>query len=368
MLHRLSIMGILILALTLVACVNGVGDKETLIATDPGFNLLVVAESEVQLKRDGWSDFYHTTFGAVLYRGDQLRLLDEAKAVVLCDNLTVWTVPPGAPSGVTNGCPPSPDPPLVSGESQIGSTRGGSDPLIPYIISPRKTKVLTGTPVLRWNTVPNVISYTVRIRGEGVDWKIETRATEIAYSGGPRLKPGVSYLLVVKADNGKSSQDEGVPGLGFGLADDNEAQHVHATAEQISKLSLSNEAKSFALAQSYAGHEFVAEAIETLEELINAKSQTPAVYRAVAALYRQIDLNRLAEERYLYALELSQQMGDIEGQALAQNALGLIYAALGNTSESVQRLQKAKAIYQKLGDTITAQQIQDRIAELLKPR
>ena len=42
---------------------------------DPGFNLLVVADGEVQLKREAWSNFHSTAFGAVLHRGDQLNAI-----------------------------------------------------------------------------------------------------------------------------------------------------------------------------------------------------------------------------------------------------------------------------------------------------
>src|SRR5688572_13455644 len=119
--------------------------------TKPGLNLLIAADGEVLLKRNSWSGFHPASFGAVLNRGDQLQPAVDAKVVVLCENLTTWTVPGGIPSGLNNGCPQVPEPALASAGGLIANTRGGTDPLIPYIISPRSTKLLDPMPTLRWN-------------------------------------------------------------------------------------------------------------------------------------------------------------------------------------------------------------------------
>jgi hypothetical protein len=86
----------------------------------------------------------------------------------------------------------------------------------PYIISPRRTLLLDDKPLIRWNAVPNATRYTVRLREpSGVIWQTEVKQVEVRYSGTPVLQPGVGYALIVEADTGASSTEEGVPGWGF---------------------------------------------------------------------------------------------------------------------------------------------------------
>ena len=82
--------------------------------------------------------------------------------------------------------------------------------------------------------------------------------------------------------------------------------------------------------------------------------------------YIKVSLNRLAEQTYLQALDLSQKVNDIEGQAAAQSALGLVYESFGNKPEAVQRTEKAIEWYQKLGDSKTVKELQARLAALQK--
>ena len=89
--------------------------------------------------------------------------------------------------------------------------------------------------------------------------------------------------------------------------------------------------------------------------------------RSLGDLYLRIGLNRFAEERYLQALGLSQRLNDVEGQALAQNALGLVYEALGNKGEALQRLQKAMEWYRKLGDAKRIEEIREQLGKMQQP-
>jgi hypothetical protein len=333
-------------------------------SSEAGVNLLIVAEGEVLLKRDGWNDFHPTSFGVILNRGDQLQPASDAQAVVLCDNLSAWTVPAGVRSGLNNGCPQSSEPQLVRGESAIGNTRGSADPLIPYIISPRATKLLDSTPTLRWNPVPGAKNYNLRV--SGTDWQTESSTDEYVYDGKPPLQPGVDYLWIVEADTGKSSQDEGLPGLGFSVLFDEEAERVRADSASIDELALSDEAKIFALAQLYSGHGLYAEAIQMLEELAEAGNQETNVYRALGELYQQVGLLAQAESSYSTALEFAESVGDVEGTVAAQSGLGEVYVALGNENEAVRWLTLAQAGYEILGDSQRASQIAEELAELDK--
>lgn len=333
--------------------------------SEPGFNLLVVAEGEIQLQRSRWSNFHATTFGTVLERGDLLNVPSGAKASVLCDNLTIWSVPPGpAPAGLTNGCPQPPEPALVRGGVTVGNTRGG-DPTVPYIISPRSTKLLDATPILRWNASPGATNYLVQIRGSDFAWYQENvTTTALEYPGQPSLEPGVTYLLVVEGDNGKSSQDEGRRGLGFTLLDETEAQPIQANADRINELNLSDEAKTLALAQLYAGHDLIAKAMETLETVVADGNEQVAIHQILGDLYAHNALSLLAEQRYLEALELAGGQDNIESIATMQANLGRVYISLGNVDEAIRHLEAALTGYEALGDTETVQEIMELLEAL----
>jgi hypothetical protein len=330
--------------------------------TSSGLNLIIVADGEVLLQRANWTTFHPTSFGAVLYRGDQLQPTANAKIVVLCEDLTTWTVPSGLRSGLSNGCSQSPEPALVSSRSLIANTRGETDPFIPYIISPRATKLLDAVPVLRWNEVHNAQSYTVRL--SGTDWQETVTGTEITYLGDEPLQAGETYLLIVEADNGKSSKEEGLPGLGFSLLDEETAQRVRADAETATKLEISEEAKTFVLAQIYAGHSLYAEAIEALEGLVESGTRNANVYRSLGGFYRDVGLLGLAEKNYSEASSLAGSNGDIETFAAAQASLAEVYLAQGRKGEAIGPFEKAKEGYETLGDTARASQIAEQVAKL----
>ena len=330
--------------------------------TKPGLNLIIAADGEVLLKRDGWSGFHPASFGASLNRGDQIQPAVDARVVVLCENLTTWTVPSGSPSGLNNGCPQVPEPALVSAGGLIANTRGGTDPLIPYIISPRSTKLLDPTPTLRWNAAPGVKSYTLWISGTA--WQQQVEATEFEYSGSPALQPGTDYLLIVEADNGKSSKDEGLPGLGFSLLPQEEADRVRADVVRVDALNLSADAKAFALAQLYAGNQLYAEAIELLENSVSANDQSTNVYRALGDMYQQVGLLMQAESRYLRAVEIAEAVGDIESGTAAKAKLGEVYLALGNKNQARKWLARAQSGYESLGDSQRASEIGEQLQDL----
>lgn len=366
------ILTIMAFALSLSACNAGKSTTpaltltlvQTPAAVDSGFNLLVVVKGEVQLKRGEWKDYHSTAFGAVLHRGDLLRPASSAEVVVLCDNLTTWNVPAGIPSGLTNGCPQPPEPVLMSGNSLLPNTRGGNDPLIPYIISPRATKLLSETPTLRWNPSPGSTRYSVQIKGEVLIWESDVSATQTIYPGKPPLEPGRTYLLIVEADNGKSSQDEDIPGLGFSLLNESDAQEVQDDAEHFAELNLPDKAKAYALAQLYAGDGLMAEAIETLEALVGADSQTAAVYRALGDFYLKIGLSLLAGPHYRRAIELAEVAGDVEGSAEAQAGLGTVYETQGNKDEATRWLDQARAGFEVLGDMKRVSEIEKQLNDL----
>lgn len=350
-----SLLSLVLLVLT--GCVSG---RATTTPSDNGVHLVVAVQGQLSVKRDGWSGYAPALFGTSLRHGDLLRLEGSSQATVVCADLTLATVPSGLGSVPCKVAKPV----LAYSGSLVNPTRGDTFTDFPIVISPRKTKLLNPQPILRWTPVVGVITYTVSVRGLNMNWSTDVISkTEFVYpDNAPALVAGATYKVTVAAGK-RSSDEESMPGLGFTLLTSDEVQAAREAEAKISALDLTEASKRFLITSLYATQGLNAEAIEQLEELSSTLKE-PAVTRSLGDLYLKIGLNRLAEEHYLRSLELSQEANDVEGQALAQNALGLIYEALGNKGEAVQRLQMAMQLYRKLGDSRTVKRIQERLAGL----
>jgi hypothetical protein len=334
-----------------------------LATSDRDVHLVVVVQGELSVKRQGWSTYAPALPGTVLHYGDLLRLDGSAQATVVCADLTIASVPGGV-----SGIPCKVDRPvLVYDGSLVNPTRSIPSGDFPLIVTPRKTKLLDPHPTLRWTPIAGATSYQVSVRGQGVNWSTDVNSgTEIAYpADAPALVAGATYKVIVVAGT-RSSEEETLPGLGFTLLKPEEAAVVRDAEARIHALGLPGEPTRLLLANLYASQGLYAEAIEQYEAL-SSTAQEPAVLRSLGDIYLTLGLNHPAEASYLQALKLSEPANDVEGQALAQHALGRIYETIGNAGEAAQRLQKAREQYQRLGDTQTIKQIDERLAGLPKP-
>lgn len=340
-------------------------------AEDFGYNLLVDSGGSVELKRDGWQEFHPSSFGAVLYPTDQLNPAPSGRAVVLCQDLSLWIVPTGVPSSLNTGCPPPSEPALKRNGSYITPSRGAIDESIPYIISPRMTSLLKSQPILRWNEISgdDETEYRVVIRkaelGE-IIWETKAKESGIPFSDNTLLQPDVDYLLVVEANNDKSSEDEGTAELGFQLMDEYDISLLESKIEKINSLDLTDTAKSLALAHLYSGNNLKAAAIETLEELVKDGVEEVAVYQLLGELNLQLGVFLIAQGWYEKSMHRSESQHDAEGLAASQAGLGAVYAALGakDQNDPIIWLTKAKEGYLALGDVQRAEELTKQLEEL----
>lgn len=246
-----------------------------------------------------------------------------------------------------------------------GDPRGPVDSLIPYVISPRRTLLLSDKPKLRWNVVPGVKRYTASLmKGEKMVWETTSSANEVVYPGEPKLEPGVDYLLVVKADNGKSSQQEKSPARGFRLLPAAEAQVVRAAIEQLNNQQVADKAKALVRTYLYIGSDLKSEAIETLEALVAGGIREAMVYRRLGDLYWQAAVNVLAESSYLEAAKLATAAKDIQEQAQVQAALGELYVAIADKQQAIRWLTQARDSHKTLGNTQRVQELETQIKAL----
>ncbi|MEG4272325.1 MULTISPECIES: tetratricopeptide repeat protein [unclassified Microcoleus] len=243
--------------------------------------------------------------------------------------------------------------------------RGPLDVLIPYIISPRRTLLLNERPKLRWNKVPGVNNYTVSlVKGERTIWETKVNGNEVVYPGTLQLEPGFEYLLVVKAENGRTSDEEKLPARSFRMLPTTEKQLVKGAIEQIDSQKIAETTKALQRAYFYIGSDLKSEAIETLEALVARGFQEAIAYRKLGDLYWQEGVTLLAESNYLQAHKLASAAKDIGEQAQLEEALGELYGAIGEKQEAVRWLMRATNSHKALGNTPRVKEIETQIAKL----
>lgn len=327
---------------------------------------IVEATGRVELKRPGSSD-RQVSVWTELRPGDLLRPASGARVKVLCDNGKARSVPGGVTTGINAICPP---PRSRNGNQPIVRPRP-VDRYIPYIISPRATRLLSDVPTLRWNDATDASSFTVTVRGRGLNWTEEFSREQVCqegickvvYPGDEPLQPGVSYKLVVQADTNRASTEDTTGGLGFKLIESERAEEVQEIARRIEEQDVPDEYKGLALAELYAGYDLTAEAIEKLEALEQAEQIAP-VYRLLGDLHRQIGLVLEAEVQYLEAVKLAEATENLDELAAANVGLGEVRYARGNREEGMSLLEEAKAIYEQLEDRERVSTLEERLAQL----
>jgi hypothetical protein len=348
-------------------------------ASPPGddVNVLIAVEGTVRLTRWAWSEPQAVGLGTVLQRGDLLEIGTGSKAAVLCDDLSLWIVPAAKPQGIQAGCPSSAEPDLMRVEGQLGRTRGVPT-TIPYILSPRLTNILTDRPLLRWHEVTGVLTYTVHVQGRNLDWTdTVANASAVEYPGQPPLKPGVPYKLVVEAAGGRSSEDEGVPNLGFYLLSQEEQAAIEADIYNISQTIKSHDlpetARMLSLAYYYTGQEsnnrlLLADAITQLESLVKEVDAEPAVFLFLASLYQSAGLVSEADVTYRRALAAAKAAGNLEVQA--QSKFGLAELHQSDARPEAQAdvhawVEEGIAHHEQLGDLAKAEQLLQRWSDFI---
>ncbi|MDV2997539.1 MAG: hypothetical protein N4J56_007244 [Chroococcidiopsis sp. SAG 2025] len=337
----------------------------------------------VLLKRSDWSDFQPVAVGTELSQGDQIKPDKGVRVRVVCPNLSKPLVPIGVPSGLKTICPVW-DAVIVKAPPPSG-TLGGTNPLIPYLIAPRHTLLLSNTPTFRWNAVPKATQYSVTLLSStGVVWQKQVKKTSLDYPGLPPLQSGAKYSLIIKANTGKSSQDEGTSNIDFRVLRKSEVAAIQAEVTKITKLGISEQATALMLANFYShyvipqntiqaygltaetfkSYNLSADAIATLETLVRQGKRSPIVYRSLANIYWQTGLAQKAADNYLTAIKLAKGSEELEQRTLAQFGLGEVYAATDNNKQAINWYSQAKNGYTLLGDSRRANFLQQQIENL----
>lgn len=290
---------------------------------DLSLHLLVETVGDLRHKPPGSQEYLPLSFGIALDGDDLLRAASDAQGLVVCADLSLASVPPGYHGGLP--CPQA-VPILKRGKGvMVAPQRGKAPSFVPYILSPRRTFILTGLPLVRWYP-SDAASYTVRVWGKDLDWQTESTTTELHYpEDAPPLKPGVSYHLTVTDANGRSSDEEGTAlDLSFALLPPEEVAAVQTLIAQAQGLNLNERGTRLLEAEIYAAHGLRADGIALLKELATGED-APTIHRRLGDLYLEVGLYTEAQEAYEQALIVFRALGDRSGEAASLAGLGLAH-------------------------------------------
>ncbi|MEQ8996113.1 MAG: tetratricopeptide repeat protein [Coleofasciculus sp. B1-GNL1-01] len=316
---------------------------------------------DVQIQRSGRR--IEPQIGTDIYPEDQLSIANASEVILQCADLSSQTLSSG--NNRLNPCPTATEQTECTPGTYNCPHRGDIawNNRIPYIITPRRTAILTDKPLLHWNGLPDANSYTVTLEGDGIEWTTQVSDTQITYPGEPPLQPGGDYLLIIEADTGESSLDESpLPGgLNFSRLDEQQAQQIRTQATQITQQPWNQTAKALALATLYSKHQLHTQAIASLESLIADGVESAAIYRKIGDRYfYHLALPPQAKPYYKKAIELSHTT-DIEEKTHAQYHLGRIETALGNHDEAMHWFTLALQGYQTLGYSEQIQNLEHQL-------
>lgn len=321
-------------------------------------HLLVAVQGAVVLRRVGWSAPIPVGAGALLRRGDLVSVPTGGRATVACADLTLQEFPAGRFSGLPCAVPERVALVVYEG-SLLAATRGDENDELPLVVAPRRTKLLSPRPLLRWSVPGGGAGLTVAVKGPGVNWSARPPAgtASLAYPvDAPALQPGANYRVTVTAA-GRSSDEAAEPGSGFSLLTGAAADDAGAGIARIGTLGLTGGAARLLTAHFLAARGLLAEAIEQLE----AAAPAPRALLTLGSLYQSVGLPRLAEARHLQAAKDAATTGDIEAQAQAQLALGTLYLdALGQRDDAARAFGDAAALFGKLGAAAAAAQAREK--------
>jgi hypothetical protein len=294
---------------------------------------ILEVKGKVVVNNKNWKKPQTAFVGLSLNSDNTLDIPARASVKIYCSDLSIWIVKPGKYK-VSQGCPTGKTVILLPNSNNgtlrpIGKTEAALAKL-PYVITPRETDIISDRPQIRWNAVPGVVNYTVKI--DGINWKKKTDKTEIIYDGDRPLQPETRYWVTVTTDQGLSSQQD--TEVGFNVSDQQTKKTILDAVEKIQKQPLSPTEQGLVLAYLYRSYELYGDAINVLEDLVNQGNKEISVYQLLGDTYLEVGLPQLAKNTYQKGLELAIKTQNIPSQTTIKKMLKQVNDLLGNKSYS----------------------------------
>ncbi|MBW4643207.1 MAG: hypothetical protein KME23_09460 [Goleter apudmare HA4340-LM2] len=182
----------------------------------------------------------------------------------------------------------------------------------PIVNSPYGSSIINNRPYISWRSVAEADSYTVVLKGNGVDWETNVEnTTSIPYPKGQKeLRYGNAYTITVISNRGgkplNSSQS-----LVY-LLPSNDIQQILAEVNQVKELELSPDEAAFRDLDTIFMSKFLLdETIKILKAQVMAGSQNPTLFRVLGDRYLGALLLEEAKQSYTTAEQLAKKNSNI---------------------------------------------------------
>ena len=326
--------------------------------------------------------------GSRLYIDDQLFVDKKSEGKISCPEkrgISIHTIPEAEWTSVRERCGN-----YVSSNIRPGmdeSVIGGIDDTIPYLITPRHTLLLNDRPKMRWNAVAGAKEYTVSLLADGKpSWEKVSTKNELQYDG-PKLIPGVSYAFIITTDTGVSSTRDRDPkslklskNLDFRIMrseevstflpkDLSDIDAILRTAKAYREYRIpENRTNLYKLnLYNYTSYGLMAEAVQILEAYLLSNKDSRLTRLALAEMYLELGLLKLAEKNFLMVIEGANRETDFEEQLKAHSLLGLMYEKyFKDTCKAIFYYEKAASDFTSIEDSTSAQNYQESANSIKK--
>ncbi len=341
---------------------------------------LVNLKPKVEIKRANTQNLEAATFGMPLYPADVINTYADASASVICENGLLFSL--SEQSNLTIDCQDSDDSRLVGridstlSQQIVIETQVATDTLamsdtralpnqknLPLLLSPRNTFIRAESPTFRWQPVPGASGYrlTLSLAG-GETWTEETAQTSLPYPSTaiPLPSGSVNIVRLTTLDN-ETEVDKSL----LRVLEEADQKEVERQADEIQSTPVDSGTKHYLLAQLYQQYNLSDAAIEQLKELLNQQdTPAPELLLQLGDLYLKIELYTPAQDSYLQALTNAETTGDLNSQAVSQVRLARLSQRFGDSSEAIEYLTAAEALYREADQTDLADSLAAELADL----
>jgi hypothetical protein len=207
---------------------------------------------------------------------------------------------------------------MLTGRNCV-NPKGPNEENAPRLITPYGVEIMNPRPILSWSTTSTATSYSVQVKGIGVNWEVEVEGNSLIYpQDKPAMKSGNVYTVNIIA----MRKDEPLIARASPLllSPTHKTQEIAKTINILANLKQSPDDLAVDIDAVYEAQNLVHNSIEVLNARAEAGSKNPTIYRLLGDRYLIAKLAQRANKAYLTAKVLAQK---------SNNALELTKAQAG---------------------------------------
>jgi hypothetical protein len=200
-----------------------------------------------------------------------------------------------------------------------------NDKNLPIVTSPYGSSIINNRPEISWRSVVDADSYTVVVKGNGVEWEKDVKdITTLPYPQEQKeLQYGNTYTITIISNRG--DQPLNYSPLVVHLLPFDDVQQITGEVKQIKNLGLPpDEAAFWDMDAIYMSKLLLDESIKTLKARVMADSKNPSIYRLLGDRYLGALLIDEAEQSYTIAANLANNSGKTSELKKVQSGLKLV--------------------------------------------